>query len=182
MTSELFSEWLAELTKRFQLSDATFRCSSTIVRLIRKFKMLTRSHVLAFLMPNATSSLQPCEMGIIKNLKVKYRRPVAKRLIDSVEMEVACDINVLDAVHTVRSAWNAVTQHTVSNCFTKAGFQLSMCSRYYSSTLTNTSGDDDDDDDREDDLPLTQLLLKDTTLTDYAAVDNNVETCVAIRR
>jgi hypothetical protein len=55
-----------------------------------------------------------------------------------------------------------------------------MCSRYDSSTLTNTSGDDDDD--PEDDLPLTQLLLKDTTLTDYAAVDNNVETRVAIRR
>jgi hypothetical protein len=48
-------------------------------------------------------------MGIIKNLKVKYRRLVAKRLIDSVEIEVACDINVLDAVHTARSAWNAVT-------------------------------------------------------------------------
>lgn len=174
MTSVIFTEWLRKLDRQFTAQR-------------RKILMLVDNcpahpHLqnftsinLMFLPPNATSRLQPCDMGIIKNLKVKYRKLVAMRLMESIENKTTYEINVLDAMRMLRKAWADVTQQTVANCFAKAGFQLSMCVNYAPDDAT--TGDDGDEFDEEDDLPLSRLLPADVTFDEYAAVDDNVETC-----
>ena len=175
MTSVIFTDWLRKLDRQFTAQR-------------RKVLMLVdncpahphlqnfNSINLMFLPPNATSRLQPCDMGIIKNLKVKYRKLVAMRLIESIEKKTTYEINVLDAMHMLRKAWADVTQQTVTNCFAKAGFQMSMCANYAPDEAT--TDDDGDEFDEEDDLPLSHLLLPvDVTFDEYAAVDDNVETC-----
>lgn len=57
---------------------------------------------MVFLPPKATSRLQKCDMGIIKNLKVKYQKFVAQQLLGAIESKIVCDINVLDAVQMLR--------------------------------------------------------------------------------
>ena len=38
-----------------------------------------------FLPPNATSTLQPCDQGIIQNLKVRYRSTMLLRLVQHID-------------------------------------------------------------------------------------------------
>jgi len=132
---------------------------------------------LIFLPPNVTSRLQPCDMGIIKNLKVKYHELVAQRLLSSIDtMTTFQEINILDTMQMVRSAWRDVTSQTVANCFHKAGF----ANRLYKGgndaadpPVPETLDDDDDDD-----IPLARLFpAGDVTFDDYAAADDAVETC-----
>ena len=109
-------------------------------------------------------------------MQVKYRKLVAMRLMESIENKTTYEINVLDAMRMLRKAWADVTQQTVANCFAKAGFQLSMCVNYAPDDDA-TTGDDGDEFDEEDDLPLSHLLPAHVTFDEYAAVDENVETC-----
>lgn len=108
MTSVIFTEWLRKFDRQFTAQR-------------QKILMLVDNRPAH--PPNATSRLQPCDMWIIKSLKVKYRKLVAMRLMESTTYE----INVLDSVHMLRQTWADTTQQAVANCFAKAGFQLSMC-------------------------------------------------------
>jgi hypothetical protein len=174
MTSDIFTEWLRKLDRRFQTER-------------RKVLMIVDNcpahpHVdklqaikLEFLPPNATSRLQPCDMGIIKNVKVKYRRLKALRLIEALEKKTTYEVNILDAMNLLRKAWASVTQQTIANCFRKAGF---TCAADPSSTTDATDSPTSDDDfDDEDDLPLSRLLPDGVLFNEYATVDDAVETC-----
>lgn len=130
---------------------------------------------LVFLPPNATSRLQPCNMRMTKNLKVKYRKLVARRLLDSIETKTVCDINVLDAMQMLRSAWRDVNAQTVGNCFHEAEFAATLCSGANNSPDPPAAQAEEDDDD--DDIPLARLLPCGITFNDYAAADDAVETC-----
>lgn len=46
---------------------------------------------LVFLPPNTTSCIQPCDMGIIRNMKAHYRRRVLEKIteIDCSEMQLS---------------------------------------------------------------------------------------------
>ena len=114
---------------------------------------------LMFLPPNATACLQPCDKGIIKNLKVKYCRVVTKRLIENIEKNKPYEINVLDAMTMLRSAWTPVSAHTIANCFHKAGFLLTSCKANENVTPSSLNTEISDDDDEDDDnIPLTRLF------------------------
>ena len=176
MTSGIFSEWIRKLDKRFHAQRRNvvmFVDNCPAHPHLEKLNALK----LVFLPPNATSRLQPCDMGIIKNLKVKYRRLVAMRVLDSIEANATHQITVLDAMNMLRRAWADVTQQTVANCFQKAGFDAKLCVAG-STPGTPVNGDSDDEFDDEDDLPLSSLLPNtDVTMDQYASVDDDVETC-----
>ncbi|GFO43401.1 phosphoinositide phospholipase c [Plakobranchus ocellatus] len=83
---------------------------------------------LLFLPPNTTSKSQPCDMGIINNVKCHYRGTLLKRLIDYIDE--GNDFNnfkltLLDAAIILKQAWEKVEPATITNCFKKAGFQAS---------------------------------------------------------
>ncbi|GFO36892.1 tigger transposable element-derived protein [Plakobranchus ocellatus] len=83
---------------------------------------------LLFLPPNTTSKSQPCDMGIINNVKCHYRGTLLKRLIDYINE--GNDFNnfkltLLDAAIILKQAWEKVEPATIRNCFKEAGFQAS---------------------------------------------------------
>ena len=81
-----------------------------------------------FLPPNTTSVIQPCDQGIIRNLKGLYRREVVRKIIADIDdttltaNEMARKLSLLDAVHLLSQAWTSVKQQTIANCYRAAGF------------------------------------------------------------
>ena len=78
-----------------------------------------------FLPPNTTSVLQPLDQGIIKNLKVHYRKRVVEHILSAIENDRDPAVNLLQAMRMASMAWDAVTPTTISTCFKKCGFPSS---------------------------------------------------------
>jgi hypothetical protein len=69
-----------------------------------------------FLPPNATSVLQPMDMGIIKSFKGYFRRFLVHQLIDRRERGLHDSVSLLDSIRLMKDAWDTVTPATVVNC------------------------------------------------------------------
>jgi hypothetical protein len=100
---------------------------------------------LVFLPPNATSVLQPMDMGITKSLKGYFRRFLVLQLIDRRERGLHDNVSLLDSIRLMEDAWNTVTPATVINCFRKSG----LPSGEFSVGDQNIN---------EDDIPLSEWL------------------------
>jgi len=122
MTNSIFKDWLekwdAELTRaRKKALLFVDNCASH-----NALPELVSLKVL-FLPPNTTSKLQPMDLGIIKNFKVKYRVEVARYIIKNLEDgPEKVQLNVLEALRFIKKAWNLVTPETIANCFGACGF------------------------------------------------------------
>ena len=64
-----------------------------------------------FLPPNATSRLQPMDQGMIHALKASYHKKLLSKMIAAVDEGKEYSVNLLNALHFLNSAWNAVTGH-----------------------------------------------------------------------
>ena len=175
MTSSIFEDWLRKLDRRFKTQRHQVLMVVDNCPAHPKLNNL-EAITLVFLPPNTTSRLHLCDMGIIKNLKVKYRKLVARRFLDSIENKTVSDSNVLDAMQMLRSAWRDVTAQTVANCFHQAGFAAALCNG------ANDSPDPPavqaEEEEEDDDIPLARLFpAGGVTFDDYATADDAVETC-----
>jgi hypothetical protein len=70
-------------------------------------------------------------MGIIRNLKVYYRKKIVQHIITQIDTnadvtasQLAKTVTLLDSMHMLKVAWKDVKQTTIVNCFRKAGFSL----------------------------------------------------------
>jgi DDE superfamily endonuclease len=73
-----------------------------------------------FLPPNTTSKIQPCDAGIIRNLKVYYRKHFHQQILQDIEANKIEPekIDILQAIRFVISAWNNdVKAKTIYHCF-----------------------------------------------------------------
>lgn len=134
MTGIIFNSWLQDFNADMKKHHRKIcllldNCSAHPRTLVGKLSNLK----IVFLPPNTTSMIQPCDQGIIKNVKVHYRNQVVRRIIadiDTVEnmsaTKLARKLTLLDAIHMLMKAWRNVTQETIKNCFRKAGFQKSL--------------------------------------------------------
>ena len=77
---------------------------------------------LVFLPPNTTVKLQPCDQGIIQNLKVQYRKYLLIKLFAAIEDIEDFSQNLLDALYLLRLSWENVSVQTIANCFHHCGF------------------------------------------------------------
>lgn len=138
---------------------------------------------LQFLPPNTTSVLQPVDQGIIRSLKVHYRKYQLMNIIENNQLSKESSINILDAISMISKAWNRVLQQTIINCFKHAGF--------LEQTLETADPEDDiplaelarrmaNDFDTEDYVPLSVIKenfkLTDELWTDFIDSDTHLET------
>ena len=80
------------------------------------------SITLIFLPPNTTSKSQPCDQGIIQNLKVRYRKHLLLQFVTSIDAGKEFEHNLLDALYLLRLSWNNDKSSTLSGCFEHCGF------------------------------------------------------------
>ena len=59
---------------------------------------------------------------MIHALKAGYRKKLLSKMIAAVDEGKDYSVTLLNALHFLNPAWNAVTQDTVANCFKKGGF------------------------------------------------------------
>ena len=81
---------------------------------------------IVYLPPNATSKLQPLDLGIIKTFKTYYRKFLMRYIITKVEectsaAEVVKSVNILQAIRWIAEAWKSIDPATIKKCFRKAG-------------------------------------------------------------
>ena len=164
MNSDLFTSWV-------QSFDAKMHRQRRNVQLIvdncpahPKISGL-KSTELMFLPPNCTSVIQPCDQGIIHSLKTRYRATFLTNLLQHIDSGSSADtfsINLLEAMMTLKRAWDEVTQDTLKNCFRKAwGLQ--------------TDTDDFNDNSRDETVAeLLEELGEDANPQDFVSVDSDV--------
>nr|CCA23461.1 PREDICTED: similar to Tigger transposable elementderived protein 6 putative [Albugo laibachii Nc14] len=129
MTRALFQEWLDELNERMKkegrhilllLDNASAHCAE---------KLLSNVEI-EMLPPNTTSVLQTMDAGVIACLKAYFHRrqgchavDVADSVIDDEEKctKDIYKVDVLQAMHWCRDAWESVTQSTTENCWKHTG-------------------------------------------------------------
>ncbi len=123
MTSPIYQQWLRDLDRRMR------RANRHICLLVDNapshiHEGLELTNVTAvFLPPNTTAHLQPCDAGIIKNFKLKYRMKICKLLIALAEDGEPLTITVRQALVFIREAWDEVMQTTIANCWSHTEIQ-----------------------------------------------------------
>ena len=105
-----------------------FCFSQTTHPLIPTFFRNLKNIKLDFLPKNTTSRLQPCDAGISKNFKHKYRKLLIRYIvacIDSVNRtttEIIKDVIILKNIEWIQTSWADVSEKNIKNCFEKCGF------------------------------------------------------------
>ena len=66
----------------------------------------------SFLPPNVTSIIQPCDMGIVHNLKALYSKNMISRIVTHIDAgskvavsQLTRRVTLLDAMHMLKVAW-----------------------------------------------------------------------------
>lgn len=124
MTSSIFTSWIrkfdAQMVRQKRkvivfLDNCSAHPHLTDLRAVR----------LCFLPANTTAKTQPCDAGIIKNLKSHYRKKLLGRMLswhDSGKDMKEFNITLLDSLLMLKESWNDVSSETVKNCFQHCGF------------------------------------------------------------
>ncbi|XP_052217900.1 tigger transposable element-derived protein 4-like [Dreissena polymorpha] len=168
MTSEIFKEWVRKV-------DGLYRKKNRKIIIIvdncpaHPEVSNLRAVTLVFLPPNTTSILQPMDQGIIRSLKIGYRKRVVLKKLKALDADTTYRISILDSLHMMKAAWNDVKSTTNVNCYRRAG--LVPVSEPSKAPVA-----EDDEDDPDDDIPLASLAaaLGTTTMDQYIDVDIDI--------
>lgn len=126
MTSDIYGKWLQKF------DNAMAKQNRKVLLFVdncpahpRSISEKTKSVKVVYLPPNMTSKIQPMDQGIIKNVKVHYRKRVLMKIIKSIDINTMENLTftLKDCIAEISKAWvNDVTSETISRCFSKAGF------------------------------------------------------------
>lgn len=126
-----------------------------------------RNVQVAFLPPNCTEQLQPLDAGIVKCLKQEYRKfLVQRRLARRERDQLDGKLSLLDAMHYIASAWDAVSSDTIASSFRRCGFERSDEARCADEAVVSI-----------DDEPDFDALRLPGTFADYVSADDGVAVC-----
>ncbi|KAL3216227.1 hypothetical protein MRX96_006418 [Rhipicephalus microplus] len=101
-------------------------------------------------------------------MKQKYRKFLVQRRLAGMERkQMATKLSVLDAMHYIASAWDAVTQETIANSFRHCGFTRSGGCFSEAAVL-------------DDDEPEFGRLELPGSFADYVGADDDVAVCSAV--
>ena len=113
IVSDLFSSWLLKLDEQFQHENRKVAMVLDNCPAHPNVQHALKAIKLVFLPPNTTSTLQPCDQGIIQNLKVHYRKFLLIRMITAVEAKEEFSPNLLDSLYTLHLAWDNISPETI---------------------------------------------------------------------
>ncbi|UYV73501.1 TIGD4 [Cordylochernes scorpioides] len=121
MTGLLFESWVRHIDKKMagqhrQIILLLDNCGAHPPDM----QGLTNTRI-AFLPPNTTSMLQPCDQGIIRNFKMIHRTRLMRKYLTAYDVGTALTINLKQAVDIISVAWNDVLPATISNCWHHSG-------------------------------------------------------------
>ena len=123
IVSDIFSSWPVKLDKKFQREHRRVAMVVDNCPAHPNIQVTLKTVKLVSLPPNTTSKLQPCDQGIIQNLKVHYRKYLLIKLIVAIEAKEEFSPNLLDALYLIRLSWDNVSPQTIKNCFDHCGFK-----------------------------------------------------------
>ena len=125
MTSHIMEEWLTTFNGRMKMQNrhVLLFLDNTTCHPHIKFSYVR----LAWFPQNTTSVSQPMDQGIIRNVKVHYRKLLMQYLFANMDCtpsgsELARNVSVLDAVIWISQAVKKLLPETATRCFEKAGF------------------------------------------------------------
>ncbi|XP_045463820.1 tigger transposable element-derived protein 6-like [Harmonia axyridis] len=174
MTCTIMEEWLKNFDRRMGMERRKILLFLDNASSHPKDIRLTNIQII-FLPPNCTSVVQPLDQGIIRNFKTFYRALVVKKLLSEIESVSKAEvltknINVLDAIYYIKTAWQRVTEETVRNCFHRAGFRQESVEQTTENDIFSA----------EDDIPLSVLqdIWRNARTMGYR--DNQVEDFINI--
>ena len=174
MTGAIFTIWLNQLNNRMRFQQ---RHILLFVDNCSAHPDVQLSHVkLAFLPPNTTSKLQPCDAGIIQAVKMRYRRRLLQHVLLKMDNDetgtasaLAKSVNVLDAIMWLKFAWDALLESTMNKCFAKCGFDVSEPVAVDEAAVV-------DDAEPATLEPALQQVIGDVTLRAFADMDDDEAT------
>ena len=127
MTGQLFNIWLDKWNRELK------RQGKKILLLLDNFsghkvtQELSQIKVV-FFPPNTTSSLQPCDQGIIRTTKHFYRTALCKFILQKLEdsnvfsaSDVTKTVTLLDAIQFLNESWSKLSSASITNCWNHAG-------------------------------------------------------------
>lgn len=109
MTPRIFSEWLTKWDKDLKRRVLLTLADNFSAHVAKDLKL---KNIQVVYLP--ANTIQPCDQGIINNLKLHYKKEMGRRILH--------DLGLLDALHLIAQSWNSVHDSTVRNCFRKGGF------------------------------------------------------------
>ena len=82
---------------------------------------------LASLPKNTTSQLQPCDAGVIRNFKIKYRKQYLKHVISNINngkkaSDIIRGVDLLQCMRWVNQAFQQIAKEMIKHCSEKCGF------------------------------------------------------------
>ena len=116
MTSELFQDWLKDFDRQMRLARRKVILLVDNAASHNQGDLQLRSVTLHFLPPNTTAHIQPMDAGIIKAFKAHYRKQLVQHYIERVEKNEEQSVNLREALHMVKTAWDRVQVSTIVNC------------------------------------------------------------------
>ncbi|KAM9678556.1 tigger transposable element-derived protein 4 [Trichechus inunguis] len=173
MTSEVFEQWMRKLDEKFQAQQRKVVIFVDSFPAHPEVKNL-KSIELAFFPSCLSSRFIAMKQGVIKSLKIKYRHCLIKKFLSSVEDSKEFMFSLLDAVDTLHLCWRTVTPETIIKSYEEAGFKSHKGEGDTSSAETDSTID-----------LLAHALAagvefpEGLSVEDYAALDDDLETCEA---
>ena len=124
MTSEIFVEFLNKLNNKMKLQDRNIllfldNCPSHPAISLSSIKLV-------FYPKNCTSKLQAMDLGVIANLKAKYKRRVyhqGRIMLKTVKdvQQFVSQLAIFDAILHCKNALDSVIPETIIKCFNNSG-------------------------------------------------------------
>ncbi|XP_063095547.1 jerky protein homolog-like [Cavia porcellus] len=132
VTREIFSDWLNKHfvpAARAHCKQAGLEDNCKILLFLDNCsahpppELLVKSNVFSiYLPPNVTSVIQPCDQGILRSMKSKYKHYFLNCMLASVNrglkvQDFLKEFNLKDAIYAVANAWNDVDKSTLTSAW-----------------------------------------------------------------
>lgn len=169
MTSDIFTKFISKWEKQLRRENRRILLLIDNCSAHPEITGLTNIRI-EFLLPNATSVIQPMDQGVIRSFKCHFRKQLILMLLDRRDKRGTtsnANINVLEAIRLMNDAWENVTSTCITKCYRKAGLD--------SSDKKPSADHEQEEEDVMDEFTENLEITKEE-FENYVSIDNSVLT------